>query len=446
MRKTIGLLAAAALVLTACGGGAASSAPSAASVAPGESSAPSLSGTVRVLIHQNPPFVDFMESFNDTFETNHPGVTVDMEVVNANDLATSQQTRLTANDVDVITIFSFSNAVQPYMANANPPGWQSLIDAGLLLDITDQPFVSNYDPGVTAAAGTYNDKVYAVNLGRVGLSGIYYNKDLFADNNVTVPTTWSELVAACETFNAANIPCMTAGGGDGWPIFVGAYGLFGAAYPDQEGLVEDLWTGAVKYTDTEFVDLLAKSQVYASEMMEPEAASIAGDAAPGRFASGAVAMFPGGSWYGAAIETAEPDFDWGYMPFPGSDNADDNQNMFGKYDQGWAVAANSQNKEAALAYLADFSEPANYQAFVDAVQVIPTQPGATLDSKIGAELAPYLDSFRVAFELFWVAPTGAGQFASPMQNNMFKPFGTFDDPQAAAEQAQADLQAGLDAQ
>ena len=74
-----------------------------------------------------------------------PGVTVDMSVVNANDLMTNTQTRLMANDVDVIDIFSFSNAIQPYMKNVNPPGWQSLIDAGLLMDITDQPFVANYD-------------------------------------------------------------------------------------------------------------------------------------------------------------------------------------------------------------------------------------------------------------------------------------------------------------
>ena len=74
-------------------------------------------------------------------------------------------------------------------------------------------------------------KVYAINLGRVSYSGIYYNKDLFAANNVEVPTTWGELVAACETFAEANIPCMTAGGKDGWPIFVGAYGLIGSHLP-----------------------------------------------------------------------------------------------------------------------------------------------------------------------------------------------------------------------
>jgi raffinose/stachyose/melibiose transport system substrate-binding protein len=444
MRRLFAIATIAALAVAACGGSTATPAPG--TPAPGGTDAPSLSGTVRVLIHQNPPFVEYMEAFNAKFEAKYPGVKVDMAVVNANDLGTATQTRLTANDVDVFGIFSFSNGVQPYMKNVNPPGWQSLIDAGLMMDLTGQPFVGNYDAAATADAGSYNGKVYSINLGRVGFSGIYYNKDMFAANNVAVPTTWSELVAACATFKAAGIPCMTAGGKDGWPIFVGAYGLLGAAYPDQAALVEGLWTGAIKYTDPKFVDLLAKAQIYGRDMMESGASGLAGDAAPGRFASGAVAMFPGGTWYAPAIDAAEPSFEWGYIPFPGSDNVADNKYMFGKYDQGWAIAEKSPNKAAALAYLAEFSEPAAYQAFVSAVGIIPTQPGATLDTPIGEELAPYLANFRVGFELYWVAPKGAGQFASPMQNNMFKPFGPFEDPMAAAEAAQADLQSGLDAQ
>jgi raffinose/stachyose/melibiose transport system substrate-binding protein len=429
MRRLIVLSAAAALAVTAFAGSAAAQDPV----------------TLRVLIHQNPPLVDFMESFNEQFEAANPGVSVDMQVVNANELMTSTQTRLEASDVDVVDIFAFHNAAQPYMQNTDPPAWQSLIDAGLLMDLTDQPFVENYDPAAIADAGTYDDRVYQVNLGRVGFSGIYVNTDLLADNGLEVPTTWSELVAACETLTAANIPCMTAGGADGWPIFVGAYGLLGAAYPDQEALVEGLWTGEIKYTDAEWIDLLSKYQVYSRDMMEPGAGGIPGDSAPGRFASGAVAMFPGGTWYAPAIEALEPAFEWTYIPFPGSDAPADNQFMFGKYDQGWAIAESSPNKELALAYLSAFSDPANYQAFVNAVGFIPTQPGAVLDTKLGAELEPFLEDFRVGFELLWTAPRGAGTFATAPQVNMFQPFGTFDDPQAAAEQAQADLDSGLDA-
>jgi len=400
--------------------------------------------TLRVLVHQNPPMVEFVEAFNDEFEANHPNVTVDMSVVNANDLSTVTQTRLTANDVDVVDMFAFTNAAQPYMKNVDPPNWQTLIEAGYLMDLSGQPFLDNYYPAAIADAGTYDGKVYEINLGTVCYSGIYYNKDLFTEYGVEVPTTWDQLVSACETFTENDIPCMTAGGKDGWPIFVGAYGLIGSIYPDQEAMVEGLWTGSIKYTDEKSMEMWDKMKVYAQDMMEEGASGIAGDAAPGRFASGAVAMFPGGSWYAPAIETAEPAFEWGYIPFPGSDDPADNQYLFGKYDQGWVIAENSPNKDTALMYLDEFSDPDNYADFVNAVGFFPTQPGATLDTQIGQEVAPYLENFRVGYEQYWVAPKGAGQYANPFAS-YFEPFGTFDSAQELAEKAQADLQSGLDA-
>src|SRR5690349_6546932 len=99
--------------------------------------------TLRVLIHQNPSMVDFMNEFNATFTAAHPNITIDMAVVNAGDLAQVTQTRLAANDIDVIDLFGFANSAQPYMTNVTPPNWQASIDAGLLMDLTDQPFISN---------------------------------------------------------------------------------------------------------------------------------------------------------------------------------------------------------------------------------------------------------------------------------------------------------------
>ncbi len=442
------VLLVAALALAACGGSStpAPAAPAATQSAGQEAptTAPQEAVTLRALVHQNPPMVEFMEQFNQKFQEKYPNIKVEMSVVNANDLATSTQTRLTANDVDLVDIFGFANPAQPYMQRVDKPNWQQLIEAGLLMDLTGQPFLANYDPAANQDAGTFNDKVYAINLGRVIYSGIYYNKTLFEQNNVAVPTTWDELVAACETFAAAGMPCMTAGGKDGWPIFVGAYGLIGSMYPDQAALVEGLWNGTIKWNDAKSLEMWEKMKVYAQNMMEPEASGIAGDAAPGRFASGAVPMFSGGSWYASAIEAANPELDWGYIPFPGSDTAADNQSWFGKYDQGWAIAEGSPNKEAALTYLTEFSAPENYQAFANAVGFIPTQPTATLDTRIGQEVKAFLDNFRVGYEQYWVAPKGAGEFANPWAS-YFKPFGTYDDAQQLADKVQADLQAGLDA-
>ena len=437
------LLVVLSMVLTACGGTTAET-PVADQPTGGEPSAPAAEPvTLRVLIHQHPPLVEFMEEFNTRFEAAYPNVTVDMTVVNANDLATVTQTRLTANDIDVIDMFGFANAAQPYMKEVTPPNWQTLIDAGLLMDLTGQPFLDNYYPAAITDAGSFNGKVYEINLGVVVYSGVFYNKALFAQYGVEVPTTWSELVAACDTFAAAGIACMTAGGADGWPIFVGAYGLLGSMYPDQAGLVEGLWNGTTTWDNERSIEMWTKMQVYARDMLEPGASGLSHDGAPARFASGAVAMLPMGTWNASMIETVDPNMDWGYFPFPGSDTAADNQYWFGKYDMGWVVNANTPNSEASLNYLAMFSETDNYQAFIDATGFIPTQPTATLNNRIGTELAPYLGNFRVGFEQYWVAPKGTGQWASPWAS-FFQPYNEWDDPVALAKQAQADLQAGLD--
>ena len=346
-RKTlfISLLVVLALVLAACGGDSTDTTAGDTGDSGTDSGDSGDSGdtvedvNLTVLVHANPPMTAFMETFNDEFEAANPGVTVDMSVVAPGDLATVTQTRLTANDVDVIDMFGFSNAAQPYMSDVTPPAWQTLVEAGLLLDITDEAFVGNYDEASIQDAGSFDGRVYSVNLGRVSYSGMFVNNDLLAEVGVALPTTWSDLVSACETITAADYSCMTVGGGDGWPVFVGAYGLLGSFYPDQAGLVEGLWTGDIKWNDATTLELWNRFQIYSQDMLEDGVTGLSHDAGPARYAAGDVAFMPTGVWQGPAVEAAEPAFDWTYVPFPGSDNAEDNQYLFGKYDQGWAIAS-----------------------------------------------------------------------------------------------------------
>ena len=444
--KWIAVLAAFVLVLAACGdddeGGGTTAAPSGGG--DGTTAAPVEDVTLRVLVHSQEPMTTFVQDFSRDFEAANPGVTVDVAVVGAADLATVTQTRLSANDVDVIDIFGFANAVQDYMGGATPPAWQTLVEAGLLLDITDEAFVANYDEPSIQQAGSFNDRVYAVNLGRTIYGGMFVNLDLLGDVGVDVPTTWSELVSACDAVKAAGNECMTNGGQDGWPVFVGAYGLLGALYPDQEQLVEDLYTGAFTWDSPEAATLWERYQIYARDMLEAGTTGLQHDAATFRYAAGDVAFLPTGAWQAPNLE-GEADFEWTYVPFPGSDNADDNVNLFGKYDQGWAIASDSPNIDIAKKYVAEFSDPATYQEFVSVTGFIPTQPTATLETTLGLAVAPFLENYKVGFEQFWVQPAGAGQWANGSQGaSWFQPFNEWEDPAALASQAQQDLQAALD--
>jgi raffinose/stachyose/melibiose transport system substrate-binding protein len=400
--------------------------------------------TLELLIHQNQPLVDYINVLDQKFEAKYPGIKVNVSVVKADELAMSTQTRLTANDVDLIDMFGFAQGIQSFMKGADKPNWQSLIEAGLLMDLSGQGFLKNYDAPTIKDAGSFNGKVYEVNTGRYAFTGVFYNKDLFAKYGVKVPTTWKQFVAACDTFKKNKVNAITVGGKDGWPVLVGGYGILLSAYPDQAALVKGLWEGKIKWNDAKSLDMWQKMQVYARDLVEPGASGVAFDAAPGRFASGAAAMLTAGSWDAPAIEAANPDIKFGYFPLPGSDNAADNKYIAGKYDVGWVVNAKTAKKDAALKWLSFFSEPANYQEYVTAVGVIPTQPAAKLNTTLGKEIAPYLGSFRLGYELYWVAPKGAGQWAQP-NASFFKPFGQFDDAKKLADQAQADLDAGLKA-
>lgn len=405
--------------------------------------------TLRILTHQNPATIEFLEDFNAEFEANNPGITVDMSIVAPGDLATVTQTRLTAGDVDIVGFLGFGElAAQDFMVDVTPPSWQQLVDAGLLYDLTGQDFIDNYAPEAIEQAGTVNGNVYAVNTGRVILSGVFTNNDLFEEFGVAIPTTWEELVAACETFTNEGLSCMTVGGADGWPVHVGAYGLQGALFPDPVSYAEGLWTGDLAFDDEANLEMWSRFQTYASEMIEPGASGLGADAAPGRFASGVVAMMPAGSWNAGTLEAAAPAFDWSYIPFPGSSDAEDNTSWFGKYDLGWGMAASTVEagtEEAALAWLAAFSEPENYNEFANAVNFIPTQPTAELETDLGESVAPYLDNFVLSLEQVWIAPTGAGQWAVPWGAHFFAPFNEWNDSAALAERAQEDLEAGLEA-
>ena len=408
--------------------------------------------TLRVLAHQNPAFVTYMEDFNKRFQDANPGVTVEMTVVGQGDMASAINTRTSANDVDVIDFCAgpcsaFSNGIQDYMGEnyGEKPVWQQLIEAGLLMDLTDEPFVANFDETAVADAGTFNDRVYAVPMGRVTYSGMFVNETLLADVGVTTPTTWSELVSVCEAVIDSGNECMTVGGGDGWPIFVGASGLLGSIFPDQAALAEGLWAGEITWNEGKGLEAIEKFQVFATDMLEQGVTGLGHDEATARYAGGDVAFMPTGMWQAPNLESFEPTFDWTYVPFPGSDTVADNQYLWGKYDMSWMIASDTPNPDVAKAYVAALADTTEYQTYLDAVGFLPTQPTASLNSKLGDAVADLVPAYRVGLEQYWVSPSGAGQWADGRQAaSWFAPFNEWTDATELANQIQADLDAGLE--
>jgi raffinose/stachyose/melibiose transport system substrate-binding protein len=105
----------------------------------------------------------------------------------------------------------------------------ALQKAGNVLDIkkalADQGVSDQILPGAQAVIDQLYPGVTPTLPLQYNIEGIFYNKKIFAENGISVPQTWEELVAAATKLKAAGIQPFTAGGKSGWPVsrWIGAY-------------------------------------------------------------------------------------------------------------------------------------------------------------------------------------------------------------------------------
>jgi raffinose/stachyose/melibiose transport system substrate-binding protein len=150
------------------------------------------------------------------------------------------------------------------------------------------------------------------------LEGIFYNKKIFAENNIAVPSTWPELVAAAAKLKQAGITPLTASGTTGWTItrWIGAY-IVRDLGPDALQKVAD---GRAKLTDPQYVNAAQQIADLGKAGYFPQGiTSLDYDTANSNLLTGKAAMEYMGTWMLANINDPQQNKvgnDIGFMPFP----------------------------------------------------------------------------------------------------------------------------------
>ncbi|MCD9020195.1 ABC transporter substrate-binding protein [Cohnella silvisoli] len=453
LKKVTGLLMAIVMVvvLAACGGGnddkASSNSPSASSPASNSAEpskeAPAEKVTLKIIHWINEPVNKYYEEFNKKFTERYPNITVDYQVVPSDATYDQlQQTRINANDTDLLALKSgFAPIPQEWAAGAQDPLWKQWIDTGLIADLSNEEFVKSYNPVDVQNSTTYNGKVYGINMGKVAFSGLYYNKKIFADNNLKVPTTWDEFKGVVDALKAKDVTPLGFAGKDIWPYNLAVQGLSASVIKDQGEFIKGLWTGSTKFTDANALEVLEKAQYLLQNsidgVMGIDYASL-----PSLFASGKVAMIADGTWNAPTLKGLDPTLEFGYFPIPGSNDAAQNGSLAGKYDMSWMVLEKSKNKDAALKWLAMQSEPENYAAFAKASGFLPTQNVQVEDPFIN-EISPYLANFKLAWDQLFINRQNAGEHVSgsSVHAEFLSPAGPIKTPKELAELSQKEWDA-----
>ena len=237
--------------------------------------------------------------------------------------AQAHASRLTAGSIDVG--LAGPKELPSYVPASNEGDDARLADQGGYVDLTDQAFMKKYNPTVLDQI-KYKGKNYTVPTGLSYYSGMFYNKKIFADNGIKVPTTWSELIAACDALKAKGIVPLGIGGKDSAGLNM--LGVAQSLYPTaqvKEDLAKGLYDGSVKLNvDTQLKVLQQVQKLYS--YAEPNFAGVSYATMTSDFVNGKFAMMSDGTWNTTTIQQAGGSkLDFGYFPLPASDNAADNK-------------------------------------------------------------------------------------------------------------------------
>ncbi len=229
-----------------------------------------------------------------------------------------------ADTVQKITLLASQDAMPTHTiagtALIRPDG--DLGKAGLVGDLKAALEESGAWENILPAAASTVEQVYGgfVSLPyQYNIEGIFYNKQLFADNGIEEPQTWDELVDAAATLQDAGVVPMTEAGANGWPLtrIMGMY-IFRNVGPDAMAAIRD---GEAKLTDPEYVAGAQALADFAEAGYFGEGFSTRdGDTSSNMFLTGQAAMTYDGTWLLSAINDPERNQiggeNIGFMPFP----------------------------------------------------------------------------------------------------------------------------------
>ncbi|MCR5555946.1 MAG: extracellular solute-binding protein [Butyrivibrio sp.] len=182
----------------------------------------------------------------------------------------------------------------------------------------------------------------------------YYNKALFAENNLEVPQTYDDLLNCIEVFKSKGITPLALFGQEGWNT-AAAFDVVATRYT--AGGIKALDEGTAKITDEAYVNAAKKlEELVAAGLFQEDATTTNYDQASEKFLSGEAAMFINGQWYiEDATKALGDNVDWMFYPAQDAAAYTAGKAAFsgGGSASGFAVNPDSANAELA-AEVAEF--------------------------------------------------------------------------------------------
>ncbi len=324
--------------------------------------------------------VEAFEKIEDRFNETHSDIR--LTILSPNEAMTILKTRLIREDYpDIVGIGGDIN-------------YSNFLDADLFMDISDYEGLNDVKPAylemdksleLLPKEGTYA-LPYVANA-----AGILYNKDMFAEHGWSIPTTWDEFIALCQTIESEGILPLYFGFKDTWTTLAPWNALaVGLAPSDTCKMVN---RGETTFKN-EYYTVAEKIKVLL-DYCEPNPYAYSYNDACTAFARGEAAMYPIGSYAVPQILSVNPEMNIDSFVFPANDNEADNVLNSG-IDLQFSVMEKCTNKEAAYEVLDFLYQDEIIQIYLDEQNAIPCKEGDFELPSMLEGMRQYIDEGRMA--------------------------------------------------
>lgn len=259
------------------------------------------------------------------------GITINVQGVPTQDLVPKLTTATTGGSGPDVAIIDVSSVPQ-------------LAAAQVLADITGESgAVSSAFSDELMLGSQFESKQYAIPYMTNNVA-LFYNKEMFSDAGIEVPTNWDDLrSAAIELTGGDQYGYMMGAAGQGaflfWPWLWQNGGAILNEGNDQATFADESGLEAFEF----YAGLAVKDKVVPPEFV---GSSAAWDQYVAPFVQERCAMMAIGPWGIGPLEEGNPDLEWGVAPLPGQDQ---NASILGGASM--AVGANSQNPDHAWEFV-----------------------------------------------------------------------------------------------
>jgi len=294
----------------------------------------------------------------------------------------------------------YENIMKVKMASRHLPdvfsthGWAKIRYGTFLADLRDQPWAGRLSPTIKDTVTDANGKVYVLPLDQ-DKSGPVYNVDILNKFGIAVPTTFDELVAACQTIKQKSngqITPIHIGGADSWPLgqFFDFFATPLLVSPSQNFSAQ-LLDGTFDWSKwTPLPQMLLQLQQKGCLNKDVLTAKYSDSAQA--FAGGKVAFGIYGPFLIDEAKKITPNLNAGLMPIP-SIVPGDAPTFAGGEKTTWGVWKDSPNLAAAKKFVAFYAQPENMALVAQADRLPPGLVGVQADL---GDLNPYFQKYSTA--------------------------------------------------